>query len=144
MAVPDAGSQFRSRDLFPMVVAELARCERGRLGPPLDPTLLPEPPSRSIAYVDGYGNLKTTWSDAPAEAGTQVEVSIGGSTTTATVSDDAFAVRHGEMSFAPGSSGWAHRRGGRRRFYELLLRGGSAAERFGRPRAGAPVEVRSS
>ena len=143
VSVSDAGSQFRSRDLFPPAVADLARGNRDRLGAPLDPALLPEPPTRAVAYIDGYGNLKTTWPDAPAEVGAQLEVSIGGSTTTATVSDDAFAVRHGEMSFAPGSSGWAHRGGGRRRFYELFLRGGSAAERFGRPRAGAPVEVRS-
>jgi hypothetical protein len=40
------------------------------------------------------------------------------------------------MSFAPGSSGWDGRR-----FYELLLRGASAAERPGFPASGTPVEV---
>lgn len=142
VAVPDAGSQFRSRDLFPTVVAELARGQRHSLGEPVDPAVLPPPPVRAVAYVDGYGNLKTTWFEAPAPVGQRVEVTIGGATTMATVSDGTFAVRHGEMAFAPGSSGWRTRHGGVIRLYELLLRGGSAAERLGRPRAGAPVEVR--
>ncbi|HVM01604.1 MAG TPA: hypothetical protein VM263_02960 [Acidimicrobiales bacterium] len=142
VAVPDAGSQFRSRDLFPPAVASLARGERHALGPSVDPGVLPPPPAKAVAYVDGYGNLKTTWSEAPAAVGRRVEVAIGGASTTATVSDGTFAVRQGEMSFAPGSSGWPTRRGGVVRFYELLLRGGSAAERLGRPRPGAPVDVR--
>src|SRR5918999_425200 len=40
-----------------------------------------------------------------------------------------------ELSFAPGSSGWPLASGEERRFYELLLRGGSAAELFGGPAA---------
>lgn len=142
VAVPDAGSQFRSRDLFPAAFAELARGERGRLGEPVDLALLPAPPAGAVAYVDGYGNLKTTWSERRRRSATASRCRSAGSTTTATVSDGTFAVRHGEMSFAPGSSGWPSRHGGHAWFYELLLRGGSAAERLGRPRAGAPVEVR--
>lgn len=65
---------------------------------------------------------------------------VGGASAIATVTDGTFAVRQGEMSFAPGSSGWEI--GGQRvTFYEVLLRGGSAAERLGSPRAGAPVDV---
>ncbi|HSH22538.1 MAG TPA: hypothetical protein VK975_00560 [Acidimicrobiales bacterium] len=136
-----SGSQFRSRDLFPAAVAELARGDHRSLGDPVRPELLPTPPERAIAYVDGYGNLKTTWSCAPGEVGQQVEVSVTGATASATVSDGTFAVPHGDMSFAPGSSGWRSDRSGERRFYELLLRGGSAWEHFGRPRAGASVDV---
>ncbi|WP_236031027.1 hypothetical protein [Paractinoplanes lichenicola] len=44
-------------------------------------------------------------------------------------------VAAGVVSFAPGSSGWG------RPFYELLLRGGNAADALGRPRAGAPVVI---
>ena len=139
--VGDAGSQFRSRDLFPAVVARLARGDRDVLGAELDPDLIPPAPERAVAYVDGYGNLKTTWTDPPAEFGQQVEVTIGDATAVATVTDGTFAVEQGEMSFAPGSSGWD--RGGRPLpFFELLLRGASAADRLGRPRAGAPVTVR--
>lgn len=139
--VGDAGSQFRSRDLFPAVVARLARGDHDLLGEELDAALIPPPPEHAVAYVDGYGNLKTTWTEAPAEIGQQVEVAVNGASAAATVSDGAFAVGEGEMSFAPGSSGWDGTGGGRR-FYELLLRGASASDRLGRPRAGDPVAVR--
>jgi S-adenosylmethionine hydrolase len=139
--VPDAGSQFRSRDLFPAAVADLARGDTSRLAEIVDAALFPPPPARSIAYVDGYGNLKTTWHDAPVRLGEHVQITVGGATAMATVTDGTFAVRDGEMSFAPGSSGW-HTAEGRRLFYEVLLRGGSAAERLGSPRAGAPVDIR--
>jgi len=138
--VPDAGSQFRSRDLFPASVAALAQGDTSCLGELVDDTLLPAAPVHAVAYIDGYGNLKTTWHDAPAAFGEQVQVTVGGSSAVATVTDGTFAVRQGEMSFAPGSSGWATGEG-QLVFYEVLLRGGSAAERLGRPRAGAPVDV---
>jgi hypothetical protein len=139
--VSDAGSQFRSRDLFPDVVGLLARSDQSCLGAQVDAALLPPPPERAVAYVDGYGNLKTTWRAAPVGNGERVQVSVAGATTIATVTDGTFAVPQGEMSFAPGSSGWTVD-GERLEFYELLLRGGSAAQRLGNPRAGAPVEVR--
>jgi S-adenosylmethionine hydrolase len=129
--VADAGSQFRSRDVFPAAVAALARGE-DLLGRELT---LPDPPERAVVYTDGYGNLKTSWHEPPAPVGSRVRVRIGDATAEATVSDGVFAVPAGEMSFAPGSSGW------RRPFYELLIRGGNVAETFGRPRSGTPVEV---
>lgn len=138
--VPDAGSQFRSRDIFPPIVAQLARGGTECLGSVLDDALVPREPERAIAYVDGYGNLKTTWYEAPAPLGEQVRVTVGGVSAVATVTDGTFAVRHGEMSFAPGSSGWVTG-DGRVVFYEVLLRGGNAAERLSSPRAGVPVGV---
>ena len=87
----------------------------------------------------GYGNLKTSWSGLPAPSGTKVAVTIGDRSHTATVSDGTFEVADRELSFAPGSSGWPLASGGERCFYELLLRGGSAAELFGSPAAGARV-----
>jgi hypothetical protein len=138
--VPDRGSQFRSRDLFPDVVARLARGDEGCLGAGVDDALIPPAPVRAVAYVDGYGNLKTTWSDVGAEIGSQVQVRVGGAAAVATVTDGTFGVRHGAMSFAPGSSGWALG-SDRRVLYEVLLRGASAADRLGNPRAGSPVEI---
>ena len=137
----DAGSQFRSRDLFPTVVARLARGDQDVLGEELDTDLIAGPPERAVAYVDGYGNLKTTWTEAPAENGQQVEVAVGDAAAVATVTDGTFAVPEGHMSFAPGSSGW-DTPDGPRHFYEILLRGASAADRLGRPRAGDPVTLR--
>lgn len=133
VAVPDAGSQFRSRDLFPPVVADLGRGEFATPGHTVGVGLVPGPPERAVAHVDGHGNLKTTWTDAPAELGQLVEVSVAGAAVVAVVTDVTFAVRQGEMSFAPGSSGWRRPDGSDRRFYQLLLRGGNAADRLGPP-----------
>ncbi|WP_331272120.1 hypothetical protein [Motilibacter aurantiacus] len=138
--VPPSGSQFRSRDAFPALLPRLLARDPALGTRPLDPATVPPPPEGSVAYVDGYGNLKTTWSSAPAPSGTTVTVTIGGRSLAATVSDGTFDVPAGEMSFAPGSSGWTGR-DGEVRWYELLLRGRSAAEAFGFPAAGARVHV---
>lgn len=72
-----------------------------------------------------------------------MRVRIGFAEGFAVVSDGTFAVPEGETSFAPGSSGWRTRDGDDRRFYELFARGGSAADLFGGPTAGATVDVSS-
>jgi hypothetical protein len=137
--VPDAGSQFRSRDVFPAAVAALARGQEGVLG---EAVTVPAAPRRSVVYVDGYGNLKTSWYDPPAPTGARVRVRVGGAEAEAVVSDGVFTVPAGELSFAPGSSGWPRGDGdGERACYELFARGSSAAELFGHPAAGTPVEV---
>ncbi|WP_331272886.1 hypothetical protein [Motilibacter deserti] len=138
--VPPSGSQFRSRDAFPALLPRLLARDATLGTRSVDRASIPAPPESVVAYVDGYGNLKTTWSAAPAPSGTSVAVAIGGRRLLATVSDGTFDVPAGEMSFAPGSSGWAGR-AGEVRWYELLLRGRSAAEAFGFPAAGARVEV---
>jgi S-adenosylmethionine hydrolase len=130
--VPDAGSQFRSRDVFPAAVAGLVRGDADLLG---EVVKVGPAPQRSVVYTDGYGNLKTSWHEPPAPVGTTVRVRIGDRTAPAVVSDGVFAVPAGAMSFAPGSSGWGEP------FYELLIRGGNAATLFGRPANGSPVEV---
>ncbi len=136
-----AGSQFRSRDFFPELVARVVAGDESVLGEPLPADAVAGLPERRVVYVDGYGNLKTSWFEAPVSSGERVEVTIGGQTALATVSDGTFEVPAGELAFAPGSSGWARRRAGALRFFELFLRGGSAAARFGGPRAGTSVEV---
>jgi len=143
LPVPDAGSQFRSRDFLPEAVADLvATRDRGDLpGTPVDLADVPPAPENVIAYIDGYGNIKTTWTRPPAGLGERVTVRIGDATATAIVTDGTFAVAEGELAFAPGSSGWDTGDGVQVRFFELLLRGASAAERFGAPRTGTPIKV---
>lgn len=141
VAVPPTGSQFRSRDAFPALLPGLLAGDRSLLAAPLSAALLPPVPQAVVAYVDGYGNLKTTWEDAPAEPGTRVRVRVGDVEADATVGDGTFAVPAGDLAFAPGSSGWTTRAGGRRRWYELLARGSSAAELFGDPAPGTPVRI---
>ena len=138
--VPPSTSQFRSRDVFPPLVAELARGGRGSLGEPVPLGSVEPVPERRVVYVDGYGNLKTSWTAAPAEAGARLDVRVGDAVTAAVVGDGTFSVPSGEVSFAPGSSSW--RAGGEVvTGFELLRRGGSAAALFDGARAGDPVEV---
>jgi hypothetical protein len=139
--VPAAGSQFRSRDFLPAAVGRLASGDRGVVGEPVPVDLVPDVPIDVVAYTDGYGNLKTTHATAPAANGDRVLVRVGHATTTAIVSDGSFSVPEGELAFAPGSSGWPLRSGRPRTLFELFLRGGSAADRLGRPAPGTPVAV---
>ncbi|MGH7230576.1 MAG: hypothetical protein ACREJU_04365, partial [Nitrospiraceae bacterium] len=60
----------------------------------------------------------------------------------AIVSDGTFAVEHGEMAFAPGSSGWKTKHGGEIRWMELFLRGGNAWDAFKRPTIGTEIRVK--
>lgn len=138
--VPASTSQFRSRDAFPAVVAALARGEEGPLAEALPIESVEPVPEHRVVYVDGYGNLKTSWTAAPAAAGARVEVRVGDVPGSAVVGDGTFSVPTGELSFAPGSSSW--RSGGAAvTGFELLRRGGSAAALFDGARAGDPVEV---
>ena len=137
-----AGSQFRSRDFFPELIARIVAGDQSCLGEAVHLDTVAPLPERQVVYVDGYGNLKTSWFGVPVASGERVEVTIDGQRAPATVSDGTFEVPAGELALAPGSSGWSTRSGRTLRFFELFLRGGSAAERFGAPQTGAVVEVR--
>lgn len=140
---PDAGSQFRSRDLFPRSAVDLL-LGKARSAGPIEPGAVPDLPPGRVAYADGYGNLKLTLTraDVPGKPGEKVRVSVGGEEIEATLSDGSFGVSPGTLALAPGSSGWPLPGGGRVEWLELFLRGGSASEAFGRPMPGAEVEVR--
>lgn len=137
--VGDSGSQFRSRDLFPPVVGKVARGDLSMRRNRLDPAeVVPEIPPARIAYVDSFGNLKTTFREgdpgvAALEPGQRIDVEINGVLRAATVAKGSFEVREGDLAFAPGSSGHG------RRFWEIFQRGGSAWETYGKPRAGARI-----
>ncbi len=137
------GSQFRSRDLFPQAAAAIALGRPDALGDEIDPGDIPAVPDRAIAYIDGYGNLKTTLraGELDADSGQEVRVRIGETELGATASDGTFEVPRGGLSLAPGSSGWGLPDGSEVRWMELFLRGGSAWEAFGRPATGARLEV---
>lgn len=109
----------------------------------LNPADIPDYPTGVVAYTDNFGNMKTTWRAGNQEIsrftpGQRVAVHIGGETRVALVSDGSFNAAQGEIVLAPGSSGFE------RRFYEVFLRGGSAAKAFGMPAAGRFVEIRQS
>jgi hypothetical protein len=138
---PAAGSQFRSRDVFPQAAAAIALGRPQALGEDIDPASIPDVPANRLAYIDGYGNLKTTIPYRKDRAsGSHVTVEINGVERAARVSDGTFAVQHGELAFAPGSSGWETKESDIK-WMELFLRGGNAWEAFQQPAVGVEIHV---
>ncbi|MBK7748775.1 MAG: SAM-dependent chlorinase/fluorinase [Candidatus Obscuribacter sp.] len=141
--VEEAGSQFRSRDFFPLAVSKASRGDfsfRNKKLAVLD--VVPEPPSSVIGYIDSFGNIKTTIRAgdplvSELVAGTRLKVTIGSHMSTATVASGSFNIMEGDLAFAPGSSGHENR------FWELFKRGGSAADEFGHPAPGSPIKIQT-
>lgn len=143
LETPRAGSQFRSRDIFPEYVGRLLKGDRSFLVRKLDiDQVVPDLPAQRIGYVDSFGNLKTTIrKDSPDVAellkNQRLFITINGIRRAATVAGGSFYVSEGDLAFAPGSSGFDNP------FWEIFQRGGSAWQTFGEPRAGAPIELSS-
>lgn len=139
--VPAEGSQFRSRDFFPAATARIVRGEGDVLGKQIPADKIAAVPADRVAYIDGYGNLKTTIvrDVTQFEPGNRDYLTINGTKQEVMWSDGSFSVDPGTIAFAPGSSGWRTRAGGEIRWMEIFLRGGNAAERFGWPKSGAQV-----
>ena len=57
--VENRGSQFRSRDFYPQAIAKHLKGENV-LGHSIKPAIIPDIPQNQIAWIDGYGNIKTT------------------------------------------------------------------------------------
>lgn len=143
-AVEAEGSQFRSRDLFPQTAAAIALGRSQALAEDIDPRFIPDVPASRIAYIDGYGNVKTTirFDDKRFRPGAKLAIQIDEVTHDALVSDGTFGVEAGQLAFAPGSSGWKTKQGEQVRWVELFLRGGNAWDSFKRPAIGAQIELK--
>ncbi len=142
-AVAAEGSQFRSRDLFPKAAAAIALGQPNALADTIDRQDIPLVPEQRIAYIDGYGNLKTTikrgeWKES---TGSSIRVRIGNVEQEALVSDGSFDVKVGQLAFAPGSSGWTTSQGEEIVWMELFLRGGNAWAVFNHPSVGAGIDI---
>lgn len=133
--ISNNGSQFRSRDNYPEVVIRLMEGETGYLGAELDPQLIPNIPQNQVAWVDGYGNIKTTIrrSTVDFKNGELIQILLNGARRTAWFADGTFEVHEGDLAFAPGSSG------GEDRFLEIFLRGGNARKSFYKARVGQEI-----
>ena len=127
--VANKGSQFRSRDFYPEAVAAVARGKLDMLGEKLDPASIPDVPQSHVAWIDGYGNMKTTVRSSAVtyKPGDVLTLTINGISRPALYTDGTFSVREGQLAFAPGSSG------GEDRFMEIFLRGLSAHQEFDYP-----------
>jgi S-adenosylmethionine hydrolase len=144
-AVPAEGSQFRSRDLFPKAAAAIALGQPDALAKSIGHQDIPPVPEHCIAYIDGYGNLKTTIKrgERKESTGSSIRVRIGNVEQEALVSDGSFDVKTGQLAFAPGSSGWRTPQGKEIIWMELFLRGGNAWEAFNHPSVGTGIDISS-
>lgn len=142
-AVAAEGSQFRSRDLFPEAAGAIALGQLNALGKDISTSNIPNIPHNCIAYIDGYGNLKTTIKHDASKIhkGQTVRLQIGETEREATQSDGSFAVESGQLAFAPGSSGWIDAQGEHMRWMEVFLRGGNAWESFNCPSIGTQIQI---
>lgn len=137
----EEGSQFRSRDFFPTALARMLKDDSGfKLTQLSALEVIREYPEEVIAYIDSFGNLKTTIraSDsfiAGLKPGERIKVRIGTVARTATVATGSFNVMEGDLAFAPGSSGHDNR------FWEFFQRGGSASAEFGHPHVGSNIVI---
>ncbi len=139
-----AGSQFRSRDIFPEAFARVLKGDQAVLGDDVRHTV-PDRPQNVLCYTDGYGNLKCAIDPAvlTAHHGKSLVVEINGHAQQVKVADGIFGVADGDFCFSQGSSGWPQPDGQMLRFCEIVRRGGSAAATFNFPRGGSPVTIKA-
>jgi S-adenosylmethionine hydrolase len=106
----EKGSQFRSRDLYPPIIAYLMdNLEQDMELVDGDRGLVPDYRGTHVAHVDNYGNIKTTikHSDFKGkyEYGDEVSVEIRGVQQKAIYVDNLFGGGVGNLVIYPGSSG---------------------------------------
>lgn len=133
--VANKGSQFRSRDFFPLAVAGILTGKKTQfLGKSLTTANIPGLPASRILHIDAYGNIKTTIrrSSVHLLPGQKIRVVINHIFQTGIYANGNFSVKSGDLAFAPGSSG------GSDQFMEIFLRGGNASSHFNYP----PVETK--
>ena len=133
---PESGSQFRSRDYFPTRVAEIASGNLDSVGEELPVEDIPAKPESVVCHVDGYGNVKTSIRASAFDTNGEVTVEIGSHAEEVVAREAIFEADEGSLVLAPGSSG------GEDPYLEVVHRGGSAAETFGHPSPGDPIELR--
>lgn len=139
--VANKGSQFRSRDFYPEAVVGIMKNDPNYIGEKLDSSRLHDVPPCRIAWIDGYGNMKTTVRQSEMKkykSGSPLLVTVGDMKRTAWYSNGTFSVMEGELAFAPGSSG-----GTTDPFMELFLRGLSAWKELGKPDLEAEFTIES-
>ncbi|HMW93003.1 MAG TPA: hypothetical protein PKE54_23445, partial [Candidatus Obscuribacter sp.] len=142
--VEETGSQFRSRDFFPLAVSKASRGDFSFISNKLSvKDIVPEEPKDVVGYIDSFGNIKTTLrtGDAKLEGlapGTRLKVTVGTHMSTATVATGSFNIMEGDLALAPGSSGHE------KRYWELFKRGGSASDEFAHPTAGTPIKIQEA
>ena len=143
---PNSGSQFRSRDFFPLAVAKIVNGDYSELGAELPVEEIPDVPNNMVAWTDGFGNMKTSMRMSDVEElglkpGDKVQVILNDVSMVGVVSIGGFQVDRGVLAINAGSSGYDNP------FIELFLRvhhmsEKTAAPRFGNPAGGTTFEFK--
>ena len=137
--VKNQGSQFRSRDFYPQAVAAIISGKKDKyLSKPLPLENIPDIPKNRLMHIDAYGNLKTTirQSQIKFKSGQKIRIIINQQTRTGIYANASFAVKSGDLAFAPGSSG------GNDPFMEIFLRLGNAFLHFAKPKVEVKITVK--
>lgn len=137
------GSQFRSRDIFPIAFGKILRGDYSILGEDIRDSV-PDFPMDVVCYTDGYGNMKTSIDPAAFKdvQNKHLIVDINGRQSIARAAGGIFGVADGEFCVSQGSAGWTYPDGRVVKFTEIVKRGGNAAKVFGKPPGGLAIKWR--
>ncbi|HEX4692682.1 MAG TPA: hypothetical protein VH276_18425 [Solirubrobacteraceae bacterium] len=132
--VTSGGSPLRPREGLPVAVGHMHRRHPHALCGEVPRACVPRLPERVVAYVDAAGDITTTIAELPGALGSRVQVRIGDVSAPATLARLGRPVAEGELVVAAGEPACP--------FAAISLGGGSAAERFARPRPGTSIRLR--
>lgn len=142
--VENEGSQFRSRDFYPKVLGEIVRGDDSRLTK--RKPVIPAYPQNAVAFIDGYGNIKTTIDPQKLKKhiGKYLSVGINGTKHFVRAGNSIFDVPDGLPCIAKGSSGWKLKSGKRREFAEVVVRSGNAFLAYKKPDGGDAITIEAA
>lgn len=138
------GSQFRSRDIFPIAFGKIVKGDYSILGEDVKDSV-PDFPHDVVCYTDGYGNMKCSMDPTRLDKvkNKHLILDINGRQSVARAAEGIFGVADGEFCISQGSSGWTYPNGKQVKFTEIVKRGGNAAKSFGKPPGGIPIHWRT-
>lgn len=147
--VPNKGTQFRSRDIFPKIIAQAldSRLVKSVLKP-TSIKIIPDLPKHPfVLHIDNYGNIKTSITSSKLKElnlgwGDNIGITIKNKKVArAKITKNIFADKPGRLVLAPGSSGDPLNP-----YFELSVRTDgyktrSASELLGHPWPGSIIKI---
>lgn len=96
-----------------------------------------------MSAPDGFGNIKTTIPTRSRDLNLAnlMRITLTDCEVEARMSDGAFTVPHGQLTFVPESSGWPVAGGNEVRWMEIVLRGDNAWKLFKGPPIDAALSI---
>lgn len=163
--IPNKGSQFRSRDIYPAILyvlmkgqISISKDELYKILPShiadyypngieniikrkVDNNEIPDPMDNAVIYTDGYGNIKAHLDKDKYShlGGEKFTVYINSKLCQAVLTEGSFDVKDGEFALSTGSSGWKIENKDKMKFSEIFKRGGNASNHFNYPSSGSKI-----